>query len=163
METNFKSQEVLNLNELIKFANKIRFPSHGLILRARIRGKNKNYKGIVNWQVLINCYQALKGSASKIIVETDMRAMYNPTRMEVIRNATLKLIKKVNTSCPNCSAPGFGHEKSLYGLECSQCSFPTNSIKAHVFQCQKCFYEELIEFPNFKIREDPTFCDFCNP
>jgi hypothetical protein len=41
-------------------------------------------------------------------VETDMRAMYNPSRMTVIQNATKKLVEKINSCCPNCNIPGFG-------------------------------------------------------
>jgi hypothetical protein len=39
-------------------------------------------------------------------VETDMRAMYNPSRMTVIQNATKK--EKINSCCPHCNIPGFG-------------------------------------------------------
>jgi hypothetical protein len=39
-------------------------------------------------------------------VETDMRAMYNPSRMTVIQNATKKLVEKINSCCPHCNIPG---------------------------------------------------------
>jgi hypothetical protein len=37
-----------------------------------------------------------------------MRAMYNPSRMTVIQNATKKLVEKINSCCPHCNIPGFG-------------------------------------------------------
>jgi hypothetical protein len=33
---------------------------------------------------------------NNLYVETDMRAMYNPSRMTVIQNATKKLVEKIN-------------------------------------------------------------------
>jgi hypothetical protein len=44
---------------------------------------------------------------NNLYVETDMRAMYNPSRMTVIQNATKKLVEKIN-SCCHCNIPGFG-------------------------------------------------------
>jgi hypothetical protein len=43
---------------------------------------------------------------NNLYVETDMRAMYNPSRMTVIQNATKKLVEKINSCCPQCNIPG---------------------------------------------------------
>jgi hypothetical protein len=43
-----------------------------------------------------------------VYAETDMRAMHNPSRMAVIKNATKKLLDKINACCPQCNIPGFG-------------------------------------------------------
>jgi hypothetical protein len=45
---------------------------------------------------------------NNLYVETDMRAMYNPSRMTVIQNAILKTGRKENSCCPHCNIPGFG-------------------------------------------------------
>ena len=148
---------------MLDFANKTGFPSHGIILKGICEGKYNYFKGIVDHRILVNCFQILKKTSENVSVETDMRAMYNPTRMEVIRLAALKLAKKIKTYCPKCSSPGFGAERSVAGLKCSQCSLPTKSTKAHIYECQKCNYEEEINFPNSKQTEDPMYCDFCNP
>lgn len=163
LKTNYASEEVTNVNDLLSFAEKIHFPSHGLILSGKIRGKDKYFKGITSHKTLIDCYQALKKRTDKIEVETDMRAMFNPTRMEVIKSCAVKLAEKIKSCCPNCLTPGFGPERSVPGLICSQCEMPTKSIQAHVYQCQHCLYEEQLLFPNNKKTEDPMYCDFCNP
>ena len=92
-----------------------------------------------------------------------MRAMFNPTRMEVIKQGAIQLAKKVSSRCPKCSTPGFGAEKIVNGLPCSQCSLPTKSIRAHVYVCQNCLFEKETEFPTNKKVEEPMYCDFCNP
>lgn len=163
MKTNFRSEEVTNVNDLLKFATAVSFPSHGVILKAKLKGKNKFVKGIVNYNYLINCFQSMKKRTDSMIVETDMRAMFNPTRMKVIKQAALKLSTKIKTCCPNCSTPGFGAESAVPGLKCSHCSMPTKSIKAYIFSCQKCRYQEEVGLPNRKRAEDPMYCDFCNP
>lgn len=89
--------------------------------------------------------------------------MYNPTRMEVIRKLTLKLVDKINSICPNCSTPGFGITEVKEGLPCSYCKFPTRSIKSHIYSCEKCDFTEEKQFPNGKKFEDPMYCDICNP
>jgi len=43
----------------------------------------------------------------KVFIETDVRAHANPTRMKNIEKATHDLISKLNSTCPNCGAPGF--------------------------------------------------------
>ena len=96
-------------------------------------------------------------------VETDMRAMYNPTRMKIIKEVSLKLMNKINSFCPSCNNPGFGVVKAKAGLLCSSCSMPTRSVSAHVYNCQKCNYETEKMYPNGKSIEDPMYCDFCNP
>lgn len=163
VKTNFASAEVNSENELLEFATNVGFPSHGLILKSRIAGKDKFFKGIINQRRLLNCFKIIKKQTNSVTIETDMRAMYNPTRMEVIKQAAFKLAEKVKTCCPNCSTPGFGAERSIAGLKCAQCSLPTRSTKAHVYQCQKCNHEEEVNFVGDKETEDPTFCDFCNP
>lgn len=163
VKTNFSSREVSDASELLEFAHKAGFPSHGLILKSKVAGKDKFFKGIVNHRILLNCFQALRKRSNTVVIETDMRAMYNPTRMEVIKQGAIKLAQKIRSCCPKCSAPGFGAEKSVPGLACSQCSLPTKSIRSHVYQCAHCKYEEEKSFPNGLKTEDPMYCDFCNP
>jgi len=160
-KTNFASQEVSTIKELFDFAEKAGFPSHGLILKSKNKGKDKYVKGIVDNITLINCFHALKKRNNTITVETDMRAMYNPTRMQVIQQAAEKLAQRIKSCCPKCSTPGFGIEQSIAGLKCSQCSLPTKSTSAYIYRCLKCDYEKKVKTDSRS--EDPTYCDFCNP
>jgi len=163
IKTNFCSEQIETVHDLMRFAEKVGFPSHGLILKGKINGKEKYFKGIVDDRMLINYFLTFKRRKDTITVETDMRAMFNPTRMEVIQQAAINLAKKINNLCPNCSSPGFGAERSVSGLECSQCSLPTRSIKAHIFHCHQCSFEKEFELTSHKKTEDPMYCDFCNP
>ncbi|RTY96888.1 hypothetical protein EKL98_16285, partial [Flavobacterium bomense] len=96
-------------------------------------------------------------------IETDMRAMYNPTRMKVIEKAAFKLVDKIKSLCPKCRTPGFGIIDRREGLPCQQCHFPTRSTLSHIYSCQKCSYKKEEKYPNGKQTEDPMYCDICNP
>ncbi len=163
IETNFNGSEIKNEEELKEFAAKANFPSHGLILR-----KSKNYfaditKGITNADQLFSTFKKLIEKYGKAYVETDMRAMHNPTRMNVIGNATLKLANKINSLCPNCDTPGFEITDSNPGLPCELCNFPTRSTISYLYTCKKCSYKKEEKYPHGKQTEDPIYCDLCNP
>ena len=163
LETNFNGAFVSDEIELKEFTERAKFPSHGLILRKSADELIDVSKGITTWEELITKYTLLKEKYGKVYIETDMRAMYNPTRMEVIQKLTQKLVDKINSICPDCSTPGFGVTDVKMGLPCQQCSFPTRSIKSHVYACTVCKYSEEKLFPNGKLNEEPMFCDRCNP
>ncbi len=163
LDTNLNGAYITTEDELKDFAEKAKFPSHGLILRKSESVLTDIYKGITSWEELTNKFNLLKNKAEKVYLETDMRAMFNPTRMEVIRKLTKKLVDKINSNCPKCLTPGFGVTDVKLGLPCSQCFFPTKSVKSHVFSCSKCYYSEEKLFPNKKEIEDPMYCDVCNP
>ncbi len=162
LATNFDGTEVKSEGELIAFATKIGFPSHGIILK---KGKNI-FTGIIkeslSLEKLIENYQTIKNDDNTAYAETDMRAMYNPTRMQIIEQATKRLAQKAKSICPNCSTPGFSVVDSVKGLPCEMCGLPTRSTLKHIYRCQKCNFIKEKEFP-FKRKEDPQYCDFCNP
>jgi hypothetical protein len=161
--TNFNASEIGSLRALKEFANKVGFPSHGLILRQSKDDFKNIYKGITTWVKLIDAYNYLINHSDTIYVETDMRAMYNPTRRNVIQIATNKLIEKIKNNCPICKTPGFGITGVKEGLPCSACKAPTRSVLSHLYSCQKCNYEEFKVYPYDKTEEDPMYCDRCNP
>lgn len=161
-ETNFKKLDFESYAELEEFARNAFFPSHGLILKAS--GKNDILeKGIRDWNSLREHYDRLKENHEKLTVETDMRAMHNPTRMKVIEKATLRLMEKIASTCPSCLMPGFSATEQIPGLPCELCRMPTRSPKAVMFQCQHCSHRLEKEYPNGKLTEDPLYCNFCNP
>lgn len=163
LETNFNGSVITNKKELDDFSEKIKFPSHGLIIRKADTDFSEIEKGITNKNKLIETYDHFAKLYGSVYVETDMRAMYNPTRMTVIETATVKLANKINTLCPDCNSPGFGITAAKQGLPCELCHFPTRSTLSYIYTCQKCSYSKEEKYPNEKYFEDPTYCDICNP
>jgi hypothetical protein len=103
IETNYSQQEVTTVEEALNFANRIGFPSHGIIART-----DKNsidpaaiIKGIVSDSQLIAAIKSISRQTSngKVFLETDMRAMHNPTRMKAIAKATTNLVTKLKNCC----------------------------------------------------------------
>ena len=162
-DTNFNGSQLQNEKELIAFANQAGFPDHGLILR---KSKDENtdiHKGITNIEILKKTFHDLYSKYNSVYVETDMRAMFNPTRMKVIEKATEKLVQKIKSTCPNCQKPGFGITDAKKGLQCSLCNAPTNSILSYLYVCQHCQFTKEAMYPNNITSEDPTYCNYCNP
>jgi hypothetical protein len=162
-DTNFCGVRVMDRKGLNEFALNAKFPSHGLILRKAKEDFAEIEKGVTDSEKLAKAFDhfiTLYGSA---YIETDMRAMYNPTRMKVIENAAVKLAEKINSHCPHCDAPGLGVTSTRPGLPCALCNFPTHSTLSHLYTCQKCGYTKEEKYPNGKQVEDPMHCDVCNP
>ncbi len=162
-DTNFKAQYIKSEKELMDFANKALFPSHALILRNAKEEQVEIHKGVQNQEKLISLFHLMMEKYGQVYVETDMRAMYNPSRMNVIEKATQKLIDKIKDTCPQCSFPGFDISDVQRGLPCSLCGSPTNTVLAYLKKCKSCGYESRILFPDQKTNEDPMYCDVCNP
>jgi len=162
-ETNFNGAEIKSEKELRDFANSSNFPSHGLILRKEKDDFTEIVKGITDWNKLFEVYNEYIKLYGSVYLETDMRAMYNPTRMTVIEKATIKLAHKMNNFCPKCNTPGFGVTEAKKGLPCELCNFPTRSTLSHMYSCQKCSFTLEEKYPFKKQKEDPMYCDFCNP
>lgn len=162
-ETNFNGKQLTTETELLDFATSIGFPTHGLILRKTKDDVSEIYKGITNLEILKKTFQRLQHQYQSAYAETDMRAIYNPTRMKVIKKATIKLVEKIKSTCPECHTPGFGITQAKKGLTCSLCGSPTNSTLSYTYQCQRCNYTKEEMYPNKKTTEDPMYCDYCNP
>ena len=163
LDTNFNGAEINSVDKLIEFANRIGFPSHGIILK-----KAKNNHSVIikvnrSIEELVENYNFIKNADNLAYAETDMRAMYNPTRMKVIAKATERLVIKIKSLCPKCNTPGFGVVETVKGLPCEMCGLPTRSTLKHIYRCQKCSYQMENEFPFDKRVESPQFCDYCNP
>jgi hypothetical protein len=162
-ETNFNGSEIETEKKLFEFAANANFPSHGLILRKSKKEYEEIVKGINNAERLSNVFYSLINNFGTAYIETDMRAMYNPTRMKIIARAAKKLTEKINTNCPDCKMPGFGITDAKLGLPCEICDFPTRSIVSYIYSCQKCSCKKEEKYPKGKQKEDPKYCDICNP
>ena len=162
-ETNFQGTEIHSQKELIAFASSVQFPAHGIIMRKNKDDPSKIVKGITDWEHLILTFNSFIKDFGSVYLETDMRAMYNPTRMKIIGKAAETLIKKIKSLCPNCQTPGFGVTSIRQGLPCQLCEYPTRSVLSHIYTCSKCAFSKEIKYPHNKMTEDPMYCDRCNP
>lgn len=161
--TNFNGSEIKSYHDLTDFAEKAKFPSHALILRKHKHTNEEIYKGIHTIEELKDKFYYLLNKFGSVYAETDMRAMHNPTRMEVIKVALEKLILKIKTPCPNCEAPGFCATEYRAGLPCINCGAPTKSSLLQIYTCHLCEFKQEKKYPHGKQFEDPMYCDFCNP
>jgi hypothetical protein len=157
LETNFRTAEVRLYDEVQKFAKEAGFPSHGIILR----NGNTIRKGIVDHQELDRAFQELKEMGQPITVETDMRAMMNPTRMQAIHRAGEKLVQLMSQTCPACDTPGFRCTRYEGNLPCEWCRQPTRIPSHACWECQRCGHLEKQKTP--ALFAEPGVCDFCNP
>ena len=162
-ETNFGGSIIKSLTEAEEFAVKHGFPQHAMIVKNQQEDFNYIKKGITNHPELEIFVQECLSKHGTVYLETDMRAMYNPTRMKVIERATQKLMEKINSKCPSCQTPGFSVTEAKPGLRCEWCSSPTDSILYHLLTCQKCSFNDKQFYPNGKKFEDPMYCSNCNP
>lgn len=165
LETNYNHTSIQTLDEALAFAEKVGFPGHGLVVMSSPNPQENEhiFKGIVTEADLIDAVQiTLESSSEKCAhIETDMRAMVNPSRMQVIAKATQNLIAKMQQTCPSCECPGFDVIERKPGLRCGLCYLPTPLVRAEVYQCQKCNFQETR--PSAEEVADPTYCNYCNP
>ncbi len=161
--TNFAGQEFSSLEQLDDFAHKVGFPSHGLILRRNKDNLVGILKGITDLNQLHEAAKNLLETEGSGYVETDMRAMYNPSRMQVIQETAQLLLQKLNSFCPSCQLPGFTVTSAVPGLPCSLCGTPSSAALTHLMVCNHCQHQEKVDFPHGKKTEDPQYCQVCNP
>lgn len=167
LSSNHNHLKVGNLQQAFDFAEKIGFPEHGLCVMLSEYPKNSSevIKGITTEVALSEAINKglSQSPTGKVHLETDMRAMYNPTRMKNIEKATLNLIEKINSLCPSCSTPGFSIVQRIPGLPCEWCNTPTTLTRSAIYKCQKCGFRKEKLFPDGKQFAEPGQCLYCNP
>ncbi len=162
IDTNFEHLDINPTSNYEPYLKKIKFPSHGILLRC----SEDNYvlaKGINN----INKLNILIKTAFKkygiLTLETDMRAMMNPTRMKIISKLSEKLVKRLQQCCPACHTPGFGKVTYKDFLLCKLCRSMTSFYRFKVLHCVKCEYHQRFSREDGLIEVDPQYCLSCNP
>jgi hypothetical protein len=169
-QTNYRQGQITSVADALKFAEAVGFPSHGLVVWPRIDHPkadatitNTLTKGIVDPEHLVAVVTTGLNQFPSLQIETDMRALYNPTRMGVIAAATTDLVQTLQRSCPQCHAPGFAAVSWRPGLPCAVCSLPTTLTRSVIYQCQKCHFSQETLYPDGMQVADPGSCGFCNP
>jgi hypothetical protein len=99
-KTNFYGARMKSWQDVEKFANTALFPSHALIARKEKNTLDGIVKGIHSWEQLNDVALTYLNAYGQFFLETDMRAMFNPTRMKVIEEVTLKLLRSIQRLCP---------------------------------------------------------------
>jgi hypothetical protein len=164
-DTNFRHQVVTSYEQAYEFAIKIGFPDHAIMVMqdAQTSAKDAIYKGITSEDMLKNIVNQLLKRSPQIHIETDMRALYNPTRMDNIAKATQDLVRKLQQLCPNCNFVNFDVVEQLKGLPCELCGFPTQVTRTHLYRCDRCQFQKENLFPNGTHSANAMYCNYCNP
>ncbi|MEB3318795.1 MAG: DUF6671 family protein [Cyanobacteriota bacterium] len=149
---------------LAHWLEQVGFPSHALMVRAH-QGAAGVEKGLREWRdlALAIARAAAASSDGLALVETDMRAHRNPTRMAAIRRLAFRLVRRLASPCPACQSPGWGVVGQRQGLPCADCGLPTAVTRALVWGCARCEHQEERPCPDALGRADPGRCDWCNP
>jgi len=164
-DTNFRHQEISSYEQAYEFALKVGFPDHAIVLMpdAKTSAKEAIYKGITSEDLLKESVNELLKQSSQIHIETDMRSLYNPTRMNNIAKATEELVRKLQQFCPHCDFVNFDVVKKIKGLPCEICGLPTQVTRTHIYRCNRCQFQQEVLFPDQVQFADPMYCSYCNP
>jgi len=158
------SEHVTNDSEVRVFLQKTDFPNHNVIVSYTQEGRQGFYKDFSDEKEVLNKVNAiLEKGGKEVKIETDLRAMHNPTRMKEIEGATRLFVKELLSQCPACQQYGFVVTQIKEGLPCLSCGLPTSSPKEKIKQCKGCGFLEQEPYDTQKRWEEPQFCLNCNP
>lgn len=119
-------------------------------------------KGIVSENKLREVLSEVFKLGHSVWLESDMRALFNPTRMLSIERATQNLVSSAQRACPSCGQIGYTIVERLPGLLCSDCGSATEGIRAEVYSCLGCTFREEKPLLGKKLAS-ASECEFCNP
>jgi hypothetical protein len=174
--TNFAHCTAATGDDIGAFLTRAGFPSHGLLVRAHRLEASPGLpngaaasaalvKGIQNRDGLIQAIDraAALSTDGRAWIETDMRAHFNPTRMESIRTLARRLAERLATPCPSCTAPGWGRVGTTTGLPCEDCGMPTGRVLFERYGCLACGHEGSLPRSDGLTHSSTTHCPACNP
>lgn len=148
-----------NLDEFIVKAD---FPNHALIVRTENKESFRAIKGIRDLETLDVAIQQLAEGSGSVIVESDLRASFSPSRMRNIEQCANLLAKRIASSCPQCQSPGWGSVEPIFGLACGDCGkLVESAVAADQLGCVMCDHRE-ITYRSESLAE-ARFCNSCNP
>ena len=165
-KTNYAHCEARDCTEITDWLTRVKFPSHALIVRPKSASNGSHLvKGIQSVAKLEEAVLQASGASENglALIETDMRAQLNPTRMASIRRLAFRLARRLSTACPGCGLPGWGRTGVVPGLPCESCGCETENILREVFSCVKCSYVEQLQRSDGLKFASPQYCQWCNP
>lgn len=148
--TNFSQRRAASIADLDSWLRQVGFPHHGLIVSTEA--------------LALAIEQALPHADDGLaLVETDMRAHLNPTRMASLRRLAFRLVRRLRSTCPACGAPGWGLVATVAGLPCDWCGTPTELVAHERHGCVAC--DHVLQQPRRDglSAADPSQCPRCNP
>jgi predicted Zn-ribbon and HTH transcriptional regulator len=164
--TNYDSMTARPGDDISAFLDRILFPAHAVIVRPEEGADPFNMvKGVSDRRALDAAVAKMSAvsDTGRALIQTDMRAHLNPTRMKAIGFVARALALRAARLCPACAAPGFGVEDVLRGLPCAECGAPTRLVRAELHRCRSCGFETRKRERPESMRAEATWCDQCNP
>jgi hypothetical protein len=150
-----------NLDAFFKQAD---FPNHRLIARPNKALRQVAIKGLATETEVQEAVKfcSTESQDGLVVIESDLRAMYSPSRQKNIAQASKLLAARVLAQCPDCLSPGWGKVDIERGLPCSDCQTDSEfAVKREIFGCVSCQHREpgelLAKFAS------PSQCHVCNP
>ena len=148
-----------NLDEFLRKAD---FPAHALIVRTEHALPIPPVKGIRDRAVLVQAIHDLSSDLGSVIVESDLRASFSPSRMRNIAACARLLARRIASLCPQCNTAGWGSVSPVFGLPCADCGSSVDSaVRADQYGCGKCEHRQF--FARAATVAEARFCDSCNP
>jgi len=161
-KTNYNMITIDESADINSFLKRVNFPIHALTLQTKTT-KEIIAKGIRTPSCLSNFLRAGFQLEKHLFLATDMRAMMNPTRMEVLSELADKLAVRISRDCPDCRTPGFGFKSTQGRLPCNECGSLTSFYEKEVWGCIQCEYYESRPRIDGLDCVDPGYCNYCNP
>ena len=174
LRTNYSSFKAASPEAALGWLKEVGFPSHAVMVGSPSRvSPSSSVSPPVDWLAKavytreeLARWMAIAAQRSEngmAWLETDMRAYCNPTRMASIRRLAFQLVRRINTSCPACTAPRWGLVRTIGGLPCSSCGSATELLAFEEFGCIRCTYTEQRPRQDLLLAADPGHCPYCNP
>ena len=168
--TNFSHTVIAVGDDPAAWLERIGFPAHGVIVSPQRSDPHPSdphpiVRGLHSPEALA---KAIRGAAAHsadglALLQSDMRAHCNPTRMASIRRLAFRLVRRIRTACPSCGSPGWGLVDREPGLPCSWCGLPTALLRAEIHGCARCDQRAEVPRRDGLLRADPQHCAHCNP
>jgi hypothetical protein len=144
-----------------------RFPEHGLVVSPNAPSATHAsiFKGIRTRAALDEAIRltAAASSDGRALVQTDMRAHQNPTRMAAISRLAARLVQRLLALCPDCAMPGFGLIDVVKGLPCEVCDGPSTLVRYEIYGCTACDHKEQRPRSDGLLSAEQRWCSLCNP
>ncbi len=165
-DTNYFNVPIAPEEDVSEFLRVAKFPEHSIVVSPNESSDGRPvFKGIRERTILGGLIRrcANVSTDGQALLQTDMRANFNPTRMRTIARCAEKLADRLNSFCPECLEVGWGIVDVESGLPCEFCGLSTQAVMFEVWGCAKCTYREK----RFRLDGESTvqqmYCASCNP